>query len=579
MSTVQRRFALFGMQSHRQHYFVPSNSPIRVCTAVDHARRHHQPSCSPTMRSLTALLCSFGLSIAVIAPAQAATASRTVVMAKDIGDIVSLDPAEVFELSAGEVIANIYDRIMMFEPDNLKELVGGVAESHAISADGKTITFKVRPDLRFHSGNPVRPEDVEFSLERVVKLNKTPAFIVNQFGWTPDTVEQLVEVVDDRHVSVTLTADFSPDLVLNALSAGIASVVDKELVLSHEQDGDLGHGWLQTNSAGSGPFQLQRWQVNDAVVLNANPDYRHGAPQVEQVVLRHAPEVSRQQALLEQGDVDMARDLAPAQIQALATASDIAVDRYPTGGLIYLAANASHPVLGNPKVVQALRHAVDYAGMAESFLAGQYVVHQAFWPKGLWAAYTETPYRLDLPAAKALLTEAGYGQGFTLHIDTINQAPYPAIARSIQASLSQLGIKAVIRTYTGTTFLPHYRSRQHELILAPWSPDYVDPHSNADSFAYNPDNRETAQLGGVVAWRNAWVSEPVNAMVLEARQELNRSRREQLYLELQKRLQHEGPYVILFQQNRQVARRQQVHGLIVGSNFDLVYYRTLIKSF
>ena len=119
---------------------------------------------------------------AVPTPSLAGTPDDTFVMAKEISDIITLDPAEVFELSGGEIIANLYDRIMMFEPENLTELVGGVAESWDISDDGKTITFKIRPGLKFHSGNPVTPEDVAWSLQRVVKLNKTPAFIVTQFG-------------------------------------------------------------------------------------------------------------------------------------------------------------------------------------------------------------------------------------------------------------------------------------------------------------------------------------------------------------------------------------------------------------
>lgn len=194
------------------------------------------------IRHLKRLLCAATalalLGAGSIAPA--ATPKNTFVMAKDIADIITLDPAEVFELTTGEVIANLYDRVMMFEPENLTKLVGGVVESWEMSANGKTITFKMRPGLKFHSGNPVRPEDVEFSLERVVKLNKTPAFIVTQFGWNADNVDSMIKVIDADHFSVTFTEDFSPVLVLNALSAGIASVVDQKLVMSHEKDGDLG---------------------------------------------------------------------------------------------------------------------------------------------------------------------------------------------------------------------------------------------------------------------------------------------------------------------------------------------------
>ena len=340
---------------------------------------------------------------AVALAAQGATPKNTFVIAKDISDIITLDPAEVFELTTGEVIANVYDRLMMFEPENLTELTGGVAESWDVSADGKSITFKIRPGLKFHSGNPVRPEDVEFSLERVVKLNKTPAFIITQFGWNPDNVDDLVQVVDAEHVRVTITEEFSPVLVLNALSAGIASVVDEKLVMSHEKDGDLGYEWLKTNSAGSGAFRITAWKANELVSFEANPAYRHGEPAMKRVILRHVPEPSAQRLLLEKGDIDLARNLTPDQIKGIEGNEDIVVNGHPKGTVVYMAANASHPILGKPEVVQALRYLVDYEGMASSFLAGQFVVHQAFWPGGLWAALEDKPYSYDVEKAKELL--------------------------------------------------------------------------------------------------------------------------------------------------------------------------------
>ncbi len=515
--------------------------------------------------------------LALGAPAQAATPKNTFVIAKDIADIITMDPAEVFELTTGEIIANLYDRIMMFEPENLTKLVGGVAESWEISADGKTITFRIRPGLKFHSGNPVRPEDVEFSLERVVRLNKTPAFIITQFGWNADNVDGLIRTLDDSRVSVTITEQFSPGLVLNALSAGIASVVDQKLVMANEKDGDLGYEWLKSNSAGSGAFSLRSWKANETVVMQSNPDYRHGAPAMERVILRHVPEPSAQRLLLEKGDVDMARNLTPDQVKGVMGNPDVAVDGHPKGTVVYMAANASHPVLGKPEVVQALRYLADYRGMADSFLAGQFVVHQAFWPGGLWGAYTETPYSLDVARAKQLLAEAGLADGFEVRIDTLTNSPFPEIAQSIQATLADAGIKAQIVTQEGKTLWPKYRARKHELILARWSPDYVDPHSNADAFAHNPDNRLEAKLTGVLAWRNAWAKDDINTLAVAARNELDLAKREALYIDLQKRLQREGPYVILFQQNEQVARQKNVEGFVSGSNFDLVFYRNVTK--
>ena len=142
--------------------------------------------------------------------ALAATPADTLVVAKTIDDIISLDPAEAYELSGIEMITNVYDRIMRFEADDVTKLVGGAAESWTISDDGKTFTFKFRKGMKFHSGAPVTAQDAAFSLQRVVKLDKTPAFLIEQLGWTKDNVDKMVKAIDNSTLQVTIDADFAP---------------------------------------------------------------------------------------------------------------------------------------------------------------------------------------------------------------------------------------------------------------------------------------------------------------------------------------------------------------------------------
>ena len=87
--------------------------------------------------------------------------------------------------------------------------------------------------------------------------------------------------------------------------------------------------------------------------------------------------------------------------------------------------------------------------MANTFLAGQFIVHQAFWPRGLWAAYTDTPYRLDLARARSLLAQAGHGDGFAVRLDTLTSPPFPAIAQAVRATLADAGIEAHVTTWEG----------------------------------------------------------------------------------------------------------------------------------
>ena len=127
---------------------------------------------------------------------------------------------------------------------------------------------------------------------------------------------------------------------------------------------------------------------------------------MKRVILRHVAEPSSQRLLLEKGDVDMARNLTPDQVKGIMGNSDVSVDGHPKGTIVYMAANAGHPILGKEKVVQAMRHLVDYDSMADSFLAGQFVVHQAFWPAGLWGSLETIPYKQDVATAKSLLARS-----------------------------------------------------------------------------------------------------------------------------------------------------------------------------
>src|SRR5215831_9274412 len=173
----------------------------------------------------------YGLVLAVglaASPVLAATPPDTLVIAKQIDDIITLDPAETFELSGGEVVKNVYDQLIGYELEDIKKLVPAAAESYTISDDGKTITFKLREGLTFHSGNKLTAEDVAFSFARVIKLNLTPAFILTQLGWTPENVDRLVKPIDERTVSLTITENLAPTFVLNCLTAGVGSIVDKK---------------------------------------------------------------------------------------------------------------------------------------------------------------------------------------------------------------------------------------------------------------------------------------------------------------------------------------------------------------
>ena len=154
------------------------------------------------MKPFTNLMASvvLGLAVGVTAmPAAAETPPNMLVIANRIDDITTLDPAESFEFAGSDVSRNVYGKLVNFDPMDLDAGYGpDLAESWTVSEDGMTITFKMREGVKFHSGNPVTAKDAEFSLRRAVILNKTPSFILTQFGFTADNVAETIKA-DRQH--------------------------------------------------------------------------------------------------------------------------------------------------------------------------------------------------------------------------------------------------------------------------------------------------------------------------------------------------------------------------------------------
>ena len=507
--------------------------------------------------------------------AEAATPKDTLVVAKDISDILTMDPQECYEITGGEVIVAAYDPLLRYEPEDVTKIVGGTAQSWSASEDGKEYTFKIRQGMKFASGAPVTADDVAWSLQRGVIIDKTPAFLLNQFGWTKDNVKDLVTSPDATTVHIKLVNGFAPSLVYNVMTSGVTSVVEKKVVMSHDANGDMGNAWLKTNYAGSGAFQLLSWKANESVTMEANPHFHVGAPKIKRVVLRHVPEPASQRLLLEKGDADIAINLTADQLQPLAANKLVKVESFPGAETWYMAMNMNDEHFAKPQVRQAMKMLVDYDGIANTFLKGRVSIQQNFWPSGLFASTKYNPFKLDVAKAKALLAEAGYPNGFEVKLLVPTQAPQPDIAQAVQQTMAQAGVKLNLVTSDLKQVLTEYRSRHHQMVIINWSPDYYDPHSNADSFAHNDDNSDGAK-NHPLAWRNHYFDPDVNKMTAAAAQELNGDKRKAAYATLLKKVTDEGPFILMFQNTFEEAFRTSVKNYYASVDYD--NYRTVTKS-
>ncbi|WP_420393960.1 ABC transporter substrate-binding protein [Acuticoccus sp.] len=530
------------------------------------------------MRPIRAILAAAALAaLPVVAPAFAQTPDDVLVIANRIDDITSLDPAESFEFAGSDVLRNVYGNLVNFDPENLEAgYQPDLAESWEVSDDGMSITFTMRDGITFHSGNPVRAEDAEFSLERVVKLNLTPSFILTQFGFTPENVEEKI-TVEGSTVTLELDKPYAESFVLNVLTATVGSIVDKELVLKNEADGDLGNNWLKTNSAGSYAYKLAQWRPAEVVVLEANPDFYEGAPAMQRVIVRHITESANQRLLLERGDIDVARDLNPEDVAGIEGAEGIKVTDELRGRIMYVGLNQQNEALANPQVVEALKYAVDYEGMANSFLKGQFAIHQTFLPQTYFGALDATPYSFDLEKAQALIEESGVETPVTLGVGVRDAQERIEIAQSLQNTFGELGLNLDITVGTGAQTLAKYRARELDVYVGEWGPDYPDPNTNAATFAYNPDNTDEANATGLLAWRNSYDPGELTRKTEAAVTEGDTEARRQMYEEMQQEFLDTAPFIIMFQQIEQAAMKENVEGLSLGQAITAVSYWNVTK--
>ncbi|WP_319518568.1 ABC transporter substrate-binding protein [uncultured Martelella sp.] len=483
------------------------------------------------------------------------------VIAMTMTSMRGLDPHELNQFESAEVVANLYDRLMMPNAEDQTVLEPAIAESWDVSEDGSTYTFHIRDGITFHSGNPLTARDVEWSLRRLVKMGLAPSRDLKQWGFTEDNVDDLIRATDDHTLVVETPEVWSPNLVLYSLASFSTSVVDSALVQENIQNDDYGLGFLQTHDAGSGPYSLRTWRANDTLIAEAFEDYWGGKPAMRRVILRNIPESSSQRLQLQSDDVDVATRLSSSDLNALAAEDDVHIETTPGVGFYYLALNQNDEILSNPKVREAFRYLIDYEGLSNTVMKYYGRMQQTIIPQGMTGAIDENPYSLDVDKAKELLAEAGYPDGFSKVYYATPVTPEYEIAQSIQANAGLAGIDLDLQS---GDHIGDFRKRDYEVFSARTGERMPDPYAILRSYALNPDNSQEANLTGYMAWRAGWdVPADIQQLVRDVAHEVDPARREELYREInQKYLESSPPLVTSFQRMDARAVRNEVQGYV-----------------
>jgi len=520
----------------------------------------------------SAMVASFAMPLVALA----ATPKDQLVIATNMSSMRGLDPNELNQLESAEIVANVYERLIVLSADDITRPQPGIAESWNVSDDGKTFTFKIRSGVTFHSGNALTAKDVEWSLRRLVKLGLAPSVDLRQWGITDKNVDELIKATDDTTVVVRTPEVWNPNLILFSLASFSTSILDSQLLAKNEKNGDMGREFLQTNDAGSGPYSLRTWRVNDLLIAEAFKGYWQGAPKMRRVILRHMPESSGQRLQLEAGDVDVATRLSSTDLAAIEAGGKADIQKTPGFGFYYLALNQKDEILSKPKVREAFRYLIDYDGLANTVMKYYGIKQQTIIPGGLPGASTENPYKLDIEKAKQLLAEAGYPDGFSKVYYATPVTPEYEVAQSLQANAAKAGIKLDLQ---GGDHIGKFRNREFEIFSARTGERLPDPHSVLASYATNPNNADDAKLSGLIAWRSAWdVPKEIQDMVTAAAHEADQQKRADLYAKINKAYLDASPALITsFQRTDAKAVRKEVKGY-VGHSTWLTRWDTVSKG-
>lgn len=525
----------------------------------------------------TALALSLSLSTLLSTPLLAATPNDSFVIARNTDDALTLDPHAAFEVSTGDIVRNLYQRLFRVDPDDSSKLVGDIADSWRLSDDGLTLKVKIKSGLVFSSGNSITSEDVVYSLRRAIKLKKSPSFMLEGLGWNTNNVDSLVKVGATGSVEISTPRKLAPSYIQSLLSTSVSAVVDSKILKEHEKDNDFGAAWLTNHSAGSAAYTLVTWKPREAIVLEASNYYSGEAAHLKRVIIRHVGEPASQRLLLESGDVDAASNLTADQLRVLERNPKLTIDYSPSATIYYVGLNQANPDLAKPKVREAFRYLVDYDGIANKLLKGQLRINQGVIGNGLPASLLDQPYTYDPLKARALLAEVGYEDNLSVDFVVPTLSPYNEIGQALVQSFGAAGVKLNLKSGDIKQVLTTYRGRGADLIVFSFRPDFADPQASLDFFLSNPDNSD-ASTKKSVAWRLHWQDPSYATDLANALQETDGAKRLQEYVDLQKKVRESAPFVLSFQANDITGLSKTLHGYTKPSVTEFVRFDALTKG-
>lgn len=411
-----------------------------------------------------------GFAAGAILLSAAVAQAQTLVVARG-SDSNSLDPAEGTSFEAIKLADWIYDGLVRFD-GNSHKIVPALAESWTISDDGLLWTFKLRDGVKFHDGTPFNADAVVFSLERQ-RDKDHPNHCTECRRWRSKFAAiEKTEKVDDLTVAIKLSEP-APALVVN-LAFYVGYIVSPTALKADPEN-------FRTNPVGTGPFKFVKWERDNFIELVRNDDYYQGAPKVEKLVVRVIPDNNVRLLALKKGEVHLIYGVPFPQFGEVESDPNLNMLVNSTLGISFVAMNTERKPFDDIRVRRAVNHAINRDRIFKTVFFGRgELANQVIPPSWFGHSKNVTVYDYDPEKAKALMKEAGVGDGFKTDLLTW-EAPRPYLPAPrdavslIKADLANIGIDVEIRTMKFGPFRAERGKGDYGLSMGGWISGTLDP--------------------------------------------------------------------------------------------------------
>ena len=366
-------------------------------------------------------------------------------------DIDKLDPHVATAFSTFQTLGLVFDTLT--DLDKQLEPEPSLAESYEYSPDGRTLTFALRDGVTFHDGSELDSADVVASLERILD-EKTGAVARSNFL----SIEK-VEAPDPLTVSLKLS---QPDSSLpTALTTVNAAIVPAEAIDDES---------IAKQPVGSGPFEFGEWKQGESVSLEANKEFWGEGPFVDSVEFRVVPEESSILSGMQANQFQLGVLTDPQVATQVADGGELTLQRIPAIDYHALMLNGRRPPLDEPEVRQAIacaidrQEVVDSAALGEGEVAGP-ITSPAYRSDPAAGLPCDPP---DADAAKQLLDDAGYGDGFSIETIVMTGGYATAVdeGQALKSQLAEIGVELETTSLESSVYVERWLEADFDAAVA-----------------------------------------------------------------------------------------------------------------